>query len=267
MPALPDDEPRGPLLLLPPSEGKTPGLGPPLGLGGLSFPELTDVRDSVLEALVTLCRSDPQRAAGVLCLGPRQREDVAGNAALRAAPTARADALYTGVLFEALGLRSLPPAARARAASQIVIVSGLLGAVRPADLVPAYRLAMGVSLPPLGPLAPLWRSALAPVLDAEARDRLVVDLRSSTYATAWRPPRDVAGRTVAVRVLRVSEDGRRGIVSHDAKHTRGVVGRIVLRSPARLEQPGDLRRLLARHLEVGGLREQRTGWVLDVLTR
>ncbi len=267
MPAPADDEPRGPLLLLPPSEGKTSGAGPPLELARLSFPELTDARASVLEALVTLCCSDAQRAAEVLGLGPRQREDVARNAALRAAPTARADALYTGVLFEALELRSLPPAARSRASSQVVIVSGLLGAVRPADLVPAYRLSMGVSLPPLGPLASLWRWALAPVLDAEARDRLVVDLRSSTYAAAWRPGRDVAGRTVGVRVLRVGEDGSRSVVSHDAKHTRGVVGRIVLRSPARLEQPRDLRRLLARHLEVGDLHEQRSGWVLDVLTR
>ena len=66
---------------------------------------------------------------------------------------------------------------------------------------------------------------------AEAAGRgVVVDCRSSSYAAAWRPGPEVAARTVAVRVLR-EQDGARSVVSHMAKHTRGLVARALLQAP------------------------------------
>ena len=67
---------------------------------------------------------------------------------------------------------------------------------------------------------PRLSEALAPLIDGD----LLVDCRSSTYATAWVPP---AEQTVAVNVFR-ERDGKRSVVSHFAKHTRGELARHLL---------------------------------------
>ncbi|MGO2702109.1 MAG: peroxide stress protein YaaA, partial [Cellulosimicrobium funkei] len=104
----------------------------------------------------------------------------------------------------------------------------------PADRVPAYRLSMAVDLPGVGKLATAWRPHLAPVLDERAAGDVVVDCRSATYVGAWKPrtsgPR--AAEWVAVRVVR-EHAGKRTVVSHNAKHTRGVLaGHLVRREAA-----------------------------------
>jgi uncharacterized protein len=132
------------LILLPPSEGKSPPRrGRPLRLDELPFPELYAARRDVVDALVRLCRDEPERAARVLGLGTTQADEVARNAGLMAAPTTRADTVYSGVLYEALDLASLDRAGRRRATQWLVVTSSLLGLVRPADRIPAYRLAPG----------------------------------------------------------------------------------------------------------------------------
>ena len=77
------------LILLPPSEGKTPPAeGPVLDLAALSLPELGGARRTVLDALVTLCRTDPDGARKVLGLSPRQAEEVTRDAGVPEAATA-----------------------------------------------------------------------------------------------------------------------------------------------------------------------------------
>ncbi len=218
---------RGVLILLPPSEGKTaPVRGDRLDLSALSEPVLTPARERVLDALVAVsARPD---AADVLGVGAGIADEVARNTALREAPTAAARRVYTGVLYAAAGLDRLTPAARRRAAASVRVVSGLWGLVGPEDPIPAYRLSMGVDLPGIGPLAAAWREPLREVLDPRAASgELVVDCRSATYLAAWRPARDVQRTWVQVRVLR-EVAGRRSVVSHHAKHTRGVLTRHLL---------------------------------------
>lgn len=228
-------------MLLPPSEAKAlapAGRRRPLDLAALSWPELNPAREQVLDALARASmRPD---ALAVLGVGPSLAVEVERNTRLRAAATLPVAELYTGVLYDALDLPGLPSPARRRAARQVVVASALWGAVRPSDRVPAYRLAMGVSLPGVGALAHFWRLRLGPVLTAAAGGGVVVDCRSSAYQAAWLPAGELAGRTVAVRVLR-EEAGRRSVVSHLAKLTRGQVARHLLtmdgttpRSPAAL---------------------------------
>ena len=228
------------LILLPPSEGKaTPSRGKPLSLTDLSFPELTEAREQVLTALVGLCSGDPQRARSVLGLGPTQAHEVRRNAELLVAPTARADAIYTGVLYDALDLASLDAGARRRAARSLAITSSVFGLVRPTDRIPSYRLAGGISLPDLGGIAAHWRSALDAVVTDAAGAGLVVDLRSSTYAAFWRPGRELASRVATVRVLH-EVGGRRKVVSHFNKATKGRLVRALLESGAAAATPGAL---------------------------
>ncbi len=234
------------LILLPPSEGKAaPRRGRPLDLGSLSFPVLHDARAEVLDALVALCSKDePVQAAAVLGLGPTQADQVVRNAALLDAPTARADRVYTGVLYEALDLGSLDAAAKRRATSRLAIVSGLFGLLRPNDHLPAYRLSGQVSLPGLGPVAAHWARHLAPAVEDAAGDALVVDLRSSAYTPFWRPARGSAGRVVTMRVLH-EVDGQRKVVSHFNKATKGRIVRDLLTDGTSPRKPGRLADLLA----------------------
>ncbi len=199
------------LILLPPSEGKTaPRRGKALDLASLSSPVLTGTRTTLLRELVDLCRDDPDRAAEVLGLGAGQRDLVQRNAALASAPTARADAIYTGVLYDALGFDTLSAAARRRATARVAVTSSLFGIVRPGDRIPAYRLSGDATLPGTGSVAGAWREVLGVAVREAVGSGLLVDLRSGTYAAFWRPEPDLARRVATVRVLHESGGRRTG---------------------------------------------------------
>jgi cytoplasmic iron level regulating protein YaaA (DUF328/UPF0246 family) len=255
------------LILLPPSEGKTaPRRGKPLDLSSLSFPDLEPHRAEVLDALLSLCTTDePARAAEVLDLGGTQADEVARNARLSSAPTARADAVYSGVLYEALDLATLDAAARRRATSWLAVTSGLFGLLRPGDRVPAYRLSGDVSLPGIGTVSTYWSRRLDPAVRDAAGKGLVVDLRSSTYASFWRPAPDLARKVVTVRVLH-EVDGRRSVVSHFNKATKGRLVRALLEDGGAPSNPARF----ADHLASLGWKVEesgsgRTGTRLDVV--
>ncbi|MPV37475.1 YaaA family protein [Georgenia subflava] len=207
------------LLLLPPSEGKTaPTRGAPVDLSALSASALTGAREQVLGHVSELsARPD---APDVLGVGAAVADEVRRNTALLSAPAAPAAKVYTGVLYTAAGLAGLTGTARRRANRSVRIFSGLWGVLGPADRVPAYRLSMGVDLPGTGKLSTFWRRHLPDVLDEQAAGDVVVDCRSATYAAAWRPP--AGAEHVQVQVVRES-GGRRQVVSHNAKHARGVL--------------------------------------------
>ena len=231
------------LILLPPSEGKSaPRRGKPLDLGSLSFPVLHGPRADMLESLVTLCADPTTDAVSVLGLGPTQADQVTRNARLASAPTARADSVYSGVLYEALDLTSLEAPARRRAASRLGITSGLFGLLRSTDRIPAYRLSGTVSLPGVGTVSSHWRRHLAPAVEEAAGDGLVVDLRSGGYAPFWQPAKG-SRRIVTVRVLHEA-DGRRKVVSHFNKATKGRLVRDLLVEGSTPRTPGRLAQLL-----------------------
>jgi cytoplasmic iron level regulating protein YaaA (DUF328/UPF0246 family) len=232
------------LILLPPSEGKSaPSRGRPLDLDRLDLAELAPARRQVLDALVGLCTEDPARAAEVLGLGPTQADLVAANAALADAPTARADRIYTGVLYDALDLASLDGAARSRATRRLAIMSSAFGVVRPGDRIPAYRLSGDTNLPGIGTVSTFWRTHLDRVLTAAAGSGLVVDLRSGTYGGFWHPAPAAASRVATVRVLH-EQGGTRKVVSHFNKATKGRIVRDLLVSGANPRNPA----ALAAHL-------------------
>lgn len=225
------------LILLPPSEGKTAAQkGRPLDLSTLAFPELTDARSEVLTALAKVSAHDDAHA--ILGVGDSLAEEVLGNIQLRAAPSAPAHSIYSGVLYDALGYRSMTTTQKRKADAAVVVVSALWGAVSFADPVPAYRLSMSVDLPGTGKLAAYWRTRLAGVLDERVGESLIIDCRSSTYATVWSGPPE---RTVGVNVFQ-ERDGRRTVVSHFAKHTRGELVRHLL--TRRGKQPATAGQLL-----------------------
>ncbi|GAA1540906.1 peroxide stress protein YaaA [Actinomadura kijaniata] len=220
-------------ILLPPSEKKSVAQdGPPLDPAALSFPELRPTRERMMDALGKASRRGD--APEVLGLPAGQAaEALARNRALREAPALPAAELYTGVLYDNLAIGELD---LERAAGQIVIFSGLWGALRLTDRIPPYRLAMGVTLPGQGRVSAVWRPALK---EALRPDGLVVDMRSGPYMAAWKAPRPA----VAVRVFRERIlDGapQRTVVSHMAKATRGRVAHDLIKAGASPETPEEL---------------------------
>ena len=252
------------LILLPPSEGKSaPRRGAPLDLERLSFPALSPARDQVLDALVNLCEGDRAKAAEVLGVGATQHDLVDLNVGVRSAPAARADRVYTGVLYDALDAATLSAAAKRRAAPRLAVTSSVFGLVRPGDRIPAYRLSGDTALPGLGSVAGHWRDHLGPVVTDAVGRGLLVDLRSTTYVAFWRPTPDVT--TAGVRVLH-EHRGTRKVVSHFNKATKGRIVRALLESGADPRTPdrlADTLRDLGWRVETGA--PTRSGTVLDVV--
>lgn len=221
-------------------------------LEALGSPGLTAARASLLAALAELCATDPERAAVALDLGPTQAFHVDANALLHQAPTARADKIYTGVLYDALDLASVTGAARGRATRWLAIMSSLFGVLRPGDPIPAYRLSGDTNLPGIGIIGGYWREHLDAALAPAAGNGLVIDLRSSMYAGFWRPAPDVAERVATVRVLHEA-NGQRKVVSHFNKATKGRIVRQLLLDGSKPGTPT----ALAEHL--AGL-----GWTVEL---
>ena len=170
------------LTLLPPSEGKAdPARGRALDLARLSFPSLTAQRERLVDG------------------------------ALRARPARPAREIYTGVLYAALDLATIPAAAQRR----IIIISAQYGAVRPADPIATYKRKID---------AAAWRPLLGPELERAAGTGAILDCRSAAYGAAWRPNGRQAERWAHVGVVK-EVGGKRTVVSHDAKRTRGEVAR------------------------------------------
>ncbi len=236
------------LVLLPPSETKQPGgTGPALALDALTALELTPLREQLADALVRLA-GDVPTARTALGLSPAQDAEVARNAALRTSPTLPAIERYTGVLYDALDVRTLTGAQRRRAARRLAVGSALFGVVRAEDPIPAYRLSAGSVLPGLSSLRTLWRPALAPVLGADGG--LVVDLRSGAYADLAPVP-----GAVTVQVISRRPDGTRAVVSHFNKAHKGRLARLLATTTGEPDTVVRLRALLRRaglHVEHDG---------------
>ncbi|MDT0215423.1 peroxide stress protein YaaA [Rothia sp. ARF10] len=247
------------LILLPPSESKANRRrGRPADPSSWSFPELAETRARVAGHLRSV--SESPTATVDLGVSPGLADEVARNLVLDSAPATPAAEVYTGVLYDALDLASMDPAARRRANAWLVVVSALHGAVRPKDRITAYRLSMDVNLPGLGPVASAWRPVLDDVLAPAAGREVVVDCRSSTYAVAWTPVGEVADRWVQVRVPGAS---------HMAKHTRGLVARHLCVTGQRARTPERLAEVVGEAFDVTLTPPARRGrpWVLDVTAR
>ena len=256
------------LILLPPSEGKAaPAKGPALRLARLSFPTLNLTRTSAVDALIRLCEGPPAKARTVLGISARQDDELERNRSLRTAPTAPAGEIYTGVLYDALDLATLPKRSRARAASDIAIASALFGLLRIDDPIPAYRLSGDATLPGVGKLATTWREVVpAAIADAAGRG-VVLDLRSSAYVALGPLPPELTERSLVARVLQ-DKGGKRTIVSHHNKATKGRIVRGLLAQPRPRTVDGVAEALAAADYRVELAPPVKGGpWTVDVVVR
>jgi hypothetical protein len=235
------------MILLPPSEGKTsPTRGRPLDLASFRDQSLTRARLATLSALVDLCGGPADAARERLGLPESMAGWVADNARIRELPSAPAAAVYSGVLFTALGLPTLNGVDLRRANARIAVVSALFGMVRPTDRICAYRLSGGVDLPGVGPLTRFWREPLATAIPAAAGGGLVVDMRSAPYLSMWSPPRERPYGYLLVKVWQRGPAGQRTAVSHHNKSSKGMVARLLATAPRAARDPATAVEQVAR---------------------
>ncbi len=214
------------IILLPPSETKTAPAStdgassavPALDLDALTRPDLTSARSTMLRAaMATAAAPDGGAMLGVPKSAPQLQERMR---TITSEPCGPALEVYSGVLFDALGR---PPV---RADIEVLITSALLGVVdAQRDLIPAYRISAGSTVKRLGKAGTWWKKQLAP-LGAQLAESLVIDGRSGAYRSMMPVP----GAFMVSPVM--ERDGKRTVVSHDAKRYRGLVAKALLEAEA-----------------------------------
>jgi cytoplasmic iron level regulating protein YaaA (DUF328/UPF0246 family) len=253
------------LIILPPSETKRspPAEAPTVDLDALSFPALNPMRQRVLGALVeTSLQPDAQRR---LFVGPSLANEVARNVYLVDVPTRPATETYAGPLYQGLDAAAWSPHAAARAASEVVIVSALWGALRPADRIPAYRLHVCSRLVGIDRLEPGWRPLLVAILaEAAGHAGPILDLRSRAYQAVGRPA-GLDEQTVTLRI-RPAPGGLPHVGDVIAKRMRGEAASHLLASGANPDEPLDIADVLSTRwsLEIDqpGVRDRT--WVISL---
>lgn len=254
-------------ILLPPSAGKTTKKSTNhLQLEKLWQAEhLTQTRRQLIDDVQnTALLAD---AAQIFKLGPKNAHEISQNLEIYDAPALAAWQLYDGVLYEAAkfaqifssgacaqdgqgqGQGNQPQGSGQGQGGQsqadqsqglqrqleelTLVFSALFGPVRLTDLITPHRLSGSVKLPGQGSVASIWSKALKELLTQQLSGHVVVDLRSAEYGAMYRPTRGSDCLLLNIGVAKVNPaTGKRSVVSHWAKHTRGLLAGALLRAVA-----------------------------------
>lgn len=140
-----------------------------------------------------------------------------------------------------------------------LVFSALFGPVRLTDRITPHRLSGSVKLPGQGSVASIWSKALKELLTQQLSGHVVVDLRSSEYGAMYRPTRGSDCLLLNIGVAKVNPaTGKRSVVSHWAKHTRGLLAGALLEAVAGAQlsgSEGDVDEILQVAAALEGVKE------------
>ncbi len=149
---------------------------------------------------------------------------------------------FDGDVYDGFDVKSLNAKAIDFAQDHIRILSGLYGALRPLDLMQAYRLEMGTTLKNVRgkDLYAFWGSrvtdSLKKILDKEKKP-VLLNLASEEYFKVLQA-KDL-GCPVIAPVFQDAKEGKYKIISFYAKRARGLMARYVVEN--RMSDPVDLK--------------------------
>ena len=224
-------------------------------------------------------------AAQIFKLGPKNAHEISQNLEVYDAPALAAWQLYDGVLYQAAKFAQIFSSGDSSQGSQgqvgnhrgdqpqgsqgqggqgqleelTLVFSALFGPVRLTDLITPHRLSGSVKLPGQGSVASIWSKALKELLTQQLSGHVIVDLRSAEYGAMYRPLRGGECVMLNIGVAKVNPaTGKRSVVSHWAKHTRGLLAGALLRAVAsgRISgSEGDVDEILQVAAGLEGVRE------------
>ncbi len=205
-------------ILLPPSEGKNDAPG--VGSFATQHPELYQDTLPVLRHLKRLKAAERPRFYGVSD-ATKAKPVHQMNLAAGEAPVLPAVDRYSGVVYDHIGLDSIPDVKNAP--SRLLVVSGLFGLIRGTDGLPKYK-------QPINPwLTRYWKPINSGRLDAIAQGEPVLDLLSQSYQKAVDYPHRIV---VDFRV-----DGGKKAAGHFGKAIKGRFVRFLLENE--ITKPAD----------------------------
>lgn len=255
------------MILLPPSESKTDAFGKQkLDFKKLSFPELSNQRRELVSAVVALANGPLAKTRTTLSLSAKQDFEIDRDRKLLSSSVGPALSIYTGVLYDAIGIDSLSPKARAKFEVENFVVSALFGLINISDQIPAYRFSGDTVLPKIGSLTKFWSDSITQAITD--RNEFVIDLRSGTYIKLGPTGKEIADVVVVPRIMQKMPRGEPKVVSHSNKATKGRLIRELAycaKSIKTMEQLATVAEKVA--LEVKIIKPSKTGvpWGLDVI--
>jgi cytoplasmic iron level regulating protein YaaA (DUF328/UPF0246 family) len=133
-----------------------------------------------------------------------------------------------------------------------VIISAAFGAIRLNDVIPYYKFKIDPAT---------WKNPLSLALNGLDKE-LVIDCRSSTYATVWTPD---PSKTVGIRVFK-KVAGQLKVITHMSKLTRGEVTRYLVSQAKNPRTPQELHKLLNKEFNCRLIQpENKKSWFIDVI--
>ena len=223
-------------ILLPPSEGKSPG-GNPFAPDMFDyrssstfnyFSDLNPERRKLINKLQETIENDENLEELFGVKGDSLTEAIEANKGVYKAPLMSAlDRYSPGILYKSMDFVGLPTGAQRRLLENSIIFSGLFGLLRPDDLIPNYRLRMDASLDEIGKVATYWRPHLSALLNETLKEHIVWNMLPKVHRSAWIDEHTYK-HMVDVQFIN-EEDGERKPVTHGVKPLRGQMVNFVVR--------------------------------------
>lgn len=149
--------------------------------------------------------------------------------------------VFTGEAYRGLDAHSLTEDEVLRADSQLRILSGLYGILKPLDLMLPYRLEMGTSFkvtPKKTNLYKYWEDSLKNSLEDEMdKDEVLVNVASNEYSKALKL--NTFNRRVITCHFKEEKNGEYKAIMTFAKRARGLMTRFILKE--NIEKPEHLK--------------------------
>lgn len=255
------------MILLPPSEGKTDASGKQkLDFKKLSFPELTSHRQEIVNAVIAIANGPVAKTRTALALSVKQDIEIERDQKLLTAPAGPAWTVYTGVLYDAIGIDTLSAKAKSKFEAENFVVSALFGLINVTDQIPAYRLSGDTVVPKIGSLTKFWSESVSRLIADQ--EQFVIDLRSGNYVKLGPTSKDIADQVVVPRIMQKMPTGAPKVVSHSNKATKGRLVRILSQSAKSVKSVDQVAELAAKvALDVKVVKPTKAGvpWGLDVI--